>query len=96
MTVKKGESDRESRLRNAMGFSKTPEEARLKRCSHFTLDLDVGDGEDNEDNDVVKTAMANAGATCSLILEQREKQLDDCADEIKLVLQDAVDQVAVL
>ena len=32
-----GESDKEARLREVLGASGTPEEALLKRCSHFDL-----------------------------------------------------------
>jgi hypothetical protein len=32
-----GENDKEARLREVLGASGTPEEALLKRCSHFDL-----------------------------------------------------------
>lgn len=88
MTIKKGDSDRENRLRYAMGYSKTPEEARLKRCSHFTLDLDVADADNAA---AIKSQTADAGATCQLILDQRERQLAECIDELTRTLQDATD-----
>ncbi|KZO91677.1 hypothetical protein CALVIDRAFT_567992 [Calocera viscosa TUFC12733] len=43
MTIKKGkrgESDRDKRLAQSLGESDSAEEALLKRCSHFDLDMD--------------------------------------------------------
>ncbi|EJT96648.1 hypothetical protein DACRYDRAFT_119990 [Dacryopinax primogenitus] len=43
MTIKKGkrgESDRDKRLAQSLGDSESAEEALLKRCSHFDLDMD--------------------------------------------------------
>ncbi|KAI6041310.1 hypothetical protein EDC04DRAFT_2867311 [Pisolithus marmoratus] len=65
--AKKTESDREKRLNNALGESKTAEEALLKRCSHF--DLDVKDKE-------------NAMKACEIIVQDRTKQLEECKEEL--------------
>ncbi|KAH7890853.1 hypothetical protein F5I97DRAFT_1923345 [Phlebopus sp. FC_14] len=67
--TKKTESDREKRLNNALGDSKTAEEALLKRCSHFDLDTS---GDDRE----------NAMKACEIIVKDRKKQLDECKDEL--------------
>ncbi|KAF9240628.1 hypothetical protein BU15DRAFT_73858 [Melanogaster broomeanus] len=68
--TKKTESDREKRLNNALGDSKTAEEALLKRCSHFDLDT-------SEDND-----KENAMKACEIIVKDRTKQLDECKEEL--------------
>ncbi|KAI6096979.1 hypothetical protein EDD16DRAFT_1670323 [Pisolithus croceorrhizus] len=68
--AKKTESDREKRLNNALGESKTAEEALLKRCSHF--DLDVKDKE-------------NAMKACEIIVQDRTKQLEECAKQEKKI-----------
>ncbi|KAF9224022.1 hypothetical protein BS17DRAFT_703902 [Gyrodon lividus] len=68
--TKKTESDREKRLNNALGDSKTAEEALLKRCSHFDLDT-------SEDN-----TKENAMKACEIIVKDRTKQLDECKEEL--------------
>ncbi|KAF8448928.1 hypothetical protein L210DRAFT_846955 [Boletus edulis BED1] len=76
--TKKTESDREKRLNNALGDSKTAEEALLKRCSHFDLD---GSQENSKEN---------AMEACEIIVKDRTKQLDDCKDELLKELKDSV------
>lgn len=66
------QSDRDRRLREALGQSKSPEEALLKRCSHFTLDLDEG-----------RLAGEEAPDVCDFIHDLREEQLKDCKQQIK-------------
>lgn len=66
------QSDRDRRLREALGQSKTPEEALLKRCSHFSLDLD-------ED----KLKGEHAPDVCDFIAELRQEQLEDCKEQVK-------------
>ncbi|GAA5914524.1 uncharacterized protein JCM6883_003191 [Sporobolomyces salmoneus] len=64
--------DRDRRLREALGRSKTPEEALLKRCSHFTLDLDESELFDS-----------NVESVCDFILRKREIQLADCQEQFQ-------------
>ncbi|GAA5937049.1 uncharacterized protein JCM15063_000140 [Sporobolomyces koalae] len=64
--------DRDRRLREALGKSKTPEEALLKRCSHFTLDLDESELFDS-----------NVESVCEFILRKREHQVMDCREQFK-------------
>ncbi|KAF9466118.1 hypothetical protein BDZ94DRAFT_1188147 [Collybia nuda] len=64
--VKKTESDREKRLAASLGDSKTAEEALLKRCSHFELNMS------NE----------NAMKACDVIVKERQRQLDECKDDL--------------
>ncbi|KAL5513360.1 hypothetical protein ACEPAH_3759 [Sanghuangporus vaninii] len=78
MTIKRGrksESDREKRLAQALGESNSAEEALLKRCSHF--DLDVRDEE-------------NAMKACEVIVQERTKQLEDCKKELVGKLEEAL------
>ncbi|KAG8221025.1 hypothetical protein J3R82DRAFT_2535 [Butyriboletus roseoflavus] len=78
--TKKTESDREKRLNNALGDSKTAEEALLKRCSHFDLDT-------SEEN-----SKENAMKACEIIVKDRTKQLDDCRDELLQELEKGVER----
>ncbi|KAG6827082.1 hypothetical protein H0H92_013265 [Tricholoma furcatifolium] len=69
MTIKRGkktESDRERRLNESLGDSKSAEEALLKRCSHFELE----------------TTNDNAMKACDLIVAERQKQLDKCKGDL--------------
>ncbi|PPQ98930.1 hypothetical protein CVT24_003557 [Panaeolus cyanescens] len=77
MTIKRGkktESDRERRLAQSLGESKSAEEALLKRCSHFDLE----------------TSNDNALKACDIIVRERKKQLDDCKKELLKALQAGV------
>ncbi|GAA6003370.1 hypothetical protein JCM10207_000301 [Rhodosporidiobolus poonsookiae] len=65
------QGDREKRLKEALGKSKTPEEALLKRCSHFSLDLPAS------------KAQQEAPDVCDFIFDLREKQLRACEDQVK-------------
>ncbi|KAJ2934887.1 hypothetical protein H1R20_g2299, partial [Candolleomyces eurysporus] len=70
MTIKRGkktESDREKRLNESLGDSKSAEEALLKRCSHFDLE----------------TTNENAVKACDVIVQERTKQKDDCLTELR-------------
>ncbi|KNZ75129.1 DNA repair protein RAD5 [Termitomyces sp. J132] len=64
--AKKTESDRERRLNKSLGESKSAEEALLKRCSHFDLEM----------------ANDNAMKACDVIVKERQKQLDECKTEL--------------
>jgi hypothetical protein len=55
-------------------FHSTAEEALLKRCSHFDLD----------------TSNENAMKACDVIVQERQKQLDDCKAELLKCLITAV------
>ncbi|GLB41686.1 putative C-5 cytosine-specific DNA methylase [Lyophyllum shimeji] len=75
MTIKRGkktESDRERRLAKSLGESKTAEEALLKRCSHFDVEMS------NE----------NAMKACDVIVAERQKQLDECKVDLFKAIQD--------
>ncbi|OAX36134.1 hypothetical protein K503DRAFT_826618 [Rhizopogon vinicolor AM-OR11-026] len=72
---RKSESDREKRLNIALGESKNAEEALLKRCSHF--DLDVKDKE-------------NAMKACEIIVKERTEQLEECKKELLREFQKAI------
>ncbi|KZT54292.1 hypothetical protein CALCODRAFT_17501 [Calocera cornea HHB12733] len=75
MTVKKGkrgESDRDKRLAQSLGESDSAEEALLKRCSHFDLDMD-GISLDKPHK--------NAGKKGRKSDEDSEPESDEAADE---------------
>ncbi|KDR80696.1 hypothetical protein GALMADRAFT_241095 [Galerina marginata CBS 339.88] len=77
MVIKRGkktESDREKRLAQSLGESKSAEEALLKRCSHFDLE----------------TSNENAMKACDVIVHERQKQLDQCRTELLKAIKDAV------
>lgn len=73
----KCESDRDRRLQESLGQSDSAEEALLKRCSHFDLDFSEHKNSDN------------APKQCDVIVEERTKQLMECKDELRVVLQEA-------
>ncbi|PLW39290.1 hypothetical protein PCASD_05314 [Puccinia coronata f. sp. avenae] len=75
-----GIADREKRLAAALGESKSAEEALLKRCSHFTSDLD---------SQSAAHRAANAGAACTIILKERTSQLEECLAELRIRLKQA-------
>ncbi|MBW0476709.1 hypothetical protein O181_016424 [Austropuccinia psidii MF-1] len=75
-----GIADREKRLAAALGESKSAEEALLKRCSHFTSDLDAQSAAHKA---------ANAGAACTIILKERTLQLEECLAELRMRLKQA-------
>ena len=81
MVLKKGklksESDRDKRLQESLGQSDSAEEALLKRCSHFDLDFTAHKNSDN------------APKQCDVIVEERTKQLKECKEELRVVLQEA-------
>lgn len=79
--AKAGAADRETRYAAILGNSKTPEEALLKRCSHFTTDL-------NAESSAHKAA--HAGAACSIIHDERAAQLDECEADIRVRVKQAV------
>src|SRR5271167_4153364 len=73
----KSESDRDKRLQESLGQSDSAEEALLKRCSHFDLDFTAHKNSEN------------APKQCDVIVEERTKQLKECKEELRLVLQEA-------
>ncbi|KAF8630124.1 hypothetical protein AX15_003081 [Amanita polypyramis BW_CC] len=69
MTIKRGkksDSDRERRLAESLGDSKSAEEALLKRCSHFE----------------VNTTNENAFKACDVIVRERQRQMEQCEAEL--------------
>ncbi|KIJ55585.1 hypothetical protein M422DRAFT_240196 [Sphaerobolus stellatus SS14] len=79
MTIKrskKTESDRDNRLQKVLGESSSAEEALLKRCSHFDLDM---------------TEKENAMKACEVIVKDRKKQLDECRDEFIKEIREALE-----
>ncbi|KAK2463557.1 hypothetical protein APHAL10511_004308 [Amanita phalloides] len=77
MTIKRGrksESDRERRLAESLGDSKSAEEALLKRCSHFE----------------VNTTNENAFKACDVIVRERQKQMEQCKAELLKAIEDGV------
>ncbi|KAI7934303.1 hypothetical protein MJO28_017204, partial [Puccinia striiformis f. sp. tritici] len=75
-----GIADWEKRLAAALGESKSAEEALLKRCLHFTSDLD---------SQSAAHRAANAGAACTIILKERTSQLEECLAELRVRLKQA-------
>ncbi|KAI5478763.1 hypothetical protein MNV49_004589 [Pseudohyphozyma bogoriensis] len=72
---KKKTADRDVRLAQALGVSKSPEEALLKRCSHFTLDIE---------SEAVQNKSARG--VCDLILDTRNEQLEECKTELESLI----------
>ncbi|KAF8680902.1 C-5 cytosine-specific DNA methylase [Rhizoctonia solani] len=68
--TKKTDGDREKRLAEALGQSQSAEEALLKRCSHFELEVDID----------------NAVLECEAIVAERERQLEACKKELAKTL----------
>ncbi|KAL7418749.1 DNA (cytosine-5-)-methyltransferase dmt5 [Cryptotrichosporon argae] len=66
------QGDRNARLEEALSDSKTAEEALLKRCCHFTLDL-------NDPKRDAKTAQE----ACEHIAGARQSQLAGCEDDLR-------------
>ena len=81
MRIRKGrarfDNDRERRLNQVLGESKTPEEALIKRCSHFTLENVAADRE-------------NAIQACETIVKERQIQHADLVCDLKKSLKQAV------
>ncbi|QRV87675.1 Serine/threonine-protein phosphatase [Ceratobasidium sp. AG-Ba] len=75
--TKKTDGDREKRLAAALGDSQSAEEALLKRCSHFDLDVDDVD---------------NAVLECEAIVQERERQLEACKAELAETLPEMQEQ----
>jgi hypothetical protein len=74
----KADSDRERRVNELLGDSRSAEEALLKRCSHFTL-ADLNDQTGN-----------NAPQACEVILQTRRAQFQDLIDDLKNKFKHAV------
>ncbi|KAK6528033.1 hypothetical protein TWF281_009290 [Arthrobotrys megalospora] len=70
----KSDGDRDTRLRTALGESSSAEEALLKSCCHFSLNIGHLD-----DKATAKTA-------CDYIVQQREEQLQKNKEELLKVL----------
>ena len=64
--------------RNILTLYRSAEEALLKRCSHFDLE----------------TSNDNAMKACDVIVQERQKQLDECKDELLQSLLDGVKREA--
>ncbi|KAI9805360.1 MAG: hypothetical protein M1833_005813 [Piccolia ochrophora] len=81
MKIRKGrsraENDRERRMNQTLGDSKTPEEALIKRCSHFTLDE-------------LRKGNENASQACDVLVSTRQFQLDDLLLDLQKNLKHAV------
>ena len=75
----KVDNDRDRRQQEALGDSKTAEEALIKRCSHFDLDNSRSEEE-------------NAVQACDVIVEDRKSQLRSCREDIRRSLRDALAQ----
>ena len=71
------DNDRERRLNQVLGESKSPEEALVKRCSHFTL-------EDLSEN------RQNAMQACDIVVQERQVQYDDLIKDLKKSLRRAI------
>ncbi|KAK4048042.1 hypothetical protein OIO90_005943 [Microbotryomycetes sp. JL221] len=69
---KEKKGDREVRLSEALGESRSPEEALLKRCSHFSLDMDEE-----------TAALKDAPHVCDKIVAKRTAQLEECISQLK-------------
>ncbi|CAE6530732.1 unnamed protein product [Rhizoctonia solani] len=78
--TKKTDGDREKRLAAALGQSQSAEEALLKRCSHFELEIDVD----------------NAVLECDAIVSERERQLEECKKELAKTLPNMQEQHALV
>ncbi|KAF2711037.1 hypothetical protein K504DRAFT_532750 [Pleomassaria siparia CBS 279.74] len=74
----KAESDRERRVNELLGESRSAEEALLKRCSHFTL-ADLNDQTGN-----------NAQQACEIILRLRQAQFSDLVADLRMKFKHAV------
>lgn len=81
MRIRKGraklDNDRERRLNQVLGESKSPEEALLKRCSHFTLEALTKEKE-------------NAMKACEIVVKEREEQYTDLIRDLRKSLKRAV------
>ncbi|KAI9793644.1 MAG: hypothetical protein M1816_007539 [Peltula sp. TS41687] len=81
MRIRKGraktDNDREKRLNQVLGESKSPEEALLKRCSHFTLE------------DLTEKRQ-NAVQACDIIVAERRGQYSDLVKDLRRSLRRAV------
>ncbi|KAL1407062.1 DNA (cytosine-5-)-methyltransferase dmt5 [Vanrija albida] len=66
------QGDRNARLEEALADSRTAEEALLKRCCHFTLDL-------SDKKHDAKTAIE----ACDHIASARRKQLEGCEEDLR-------------
>ncbi|CAE6441527.1 unnamed protein product, partial [Rhizoctonia solani] len=78
--TKKADGDREKRLAEALGQSQSAEEALLKRCSHFELEIDVD----------------NAVLECEAIVTERDRQLEECKQELAKTLPKMQEQHALV
>ncbi|KAF3914918.1 hypothetical protein ABW20_dc0107988 [Dactylellina cionopaga] len=74
----KSNGDRENRLNSAIGTSSSAEEALLKSCCHFSLNLE------NLNDD------ATAGTACDFIIVQRNHQLKSNQEELATYLRDGL------
>ncbi|KAJ3149706.1 hypothetical protein HDU86_006883 [Geranomyces michiganensis] len=85
-TFKKSMSDKDRRVRHAMGTSKTAEEALLKRCSHFDLHLaDEATSKKKASAATVRLAPAEKDArhACDVIADERTLQVEETKEELE-------------
>lgn len=79
------QGDRNARLEEALADSKTAEEALLKRCCHFTLDL-------TDKNRDAKSALE----ACEHISNARREQLEGCETDLRKTINLAVGMQAAI
>ncbi|KAJ3185877.1 hypothetical protein HK101_009798 [Irineochytrium annulatum] len=77
-TKKSGDGDREARMKKALGKSGSAEEALLKRCSHFDVDLDERTDEKEEGK---KGKGKENGKTKAASDEESEGENEECDEE---------------
>ncbi|KAI9812586.1 MAG: hypothetical protein M1827_004575 [Pycnora praestabilis] len=70
--------DRARRMKEIIGSSTTPEEALLKRCSHFLSDSDLAED------------YKNASEACTLIVAKRKEQHENLLQELRGKLKHAL------
>ncbi|KAJ3021731.1 hypothetical protein HKX48_007900 [Thoreauomyces humboldtii] len=87
----KTHGDKERRLREAMGSSKTAEEALLKRCSHFDLHVEAALDKKGKVSLSSKLAPVTADAreACEVIVAERKAQLEECREALLACLIEA-------
>ncbi|KAI8904617.1 hypothetical protein DFJ77DRAFT_552162 [Powellomyces hirtus] len=88
----KTNGDKEKRLREAMGSSKTAEEALLKRCSHFDLHVEqevkkkssktTSSSATTTTTTKLAPTRSDAREACQVIVAERTAQLDECKQSL--------------
>ncbi|KAI9724728.1 MAG: hypothetical protein M1812_000003 [Candelaria pacifica] len=96
MKIRKGRtglnSDREKRMYQTLGESSSPEEALLKRCSHFELAMknDRQKNDRQKDDQQKDGQQKNAIQACNHVVQDRKDQLRDLEKDLKKNLRHAV------